>query len=270
MQCFLCGSQNFIKKYSLQRGIISSCQTCGIFVKQTTNQLVEKLYDDRYYDSYPYSNTLGLNNRYYDQKIKKIIGHTNSKPHILDVGCGWGDFLERCTARGLPCFGIDHSPTAISHVRKKKINCDVSDIESFAQKHAGEFDAITSFQTIEHVKNPLLFLKSAQTLLKPGGIILLTTPNNDSPLRYFMRGKWSVYNIESHYIFFSKQTLHQAVEKTGFTTIKIHLDSPRFFSSNYILSRLSAQLPAPIDYLLSKLPLPTDPFGDLIVVAFRP
>lgn len=263
MICFLCNSNNYKKIYSLSGGNIQKCQTCGMVIKKTTSQSMEELYGENYYDSYPYSNTLGLNDRYFTSKINTIIGKTSSKPTILDVGCGWGDFLEQCKKRSLPCFGIDQSPTAIKRLKEKKISAELIGIESFAKKHEKEFDAITSFQTIEHIKNPVLFLKSVQMLLKPGGIVLLTTPNNDSPLRFLMKGKWSVYNTESHITFFNKQTLHQTLEKACFADITVRFDPPRFFSPSYILSRLSYNLPSTIYNLLSKCPLPTDLFGDI-------
>lgn len=258
------------------------CKSCGMYVKQVEEKKDEGLYDAHYFDSYPYSKSFGLMQSYFKQKIEAIKEGTGmNNPRILDVGCGWGDFLSVVKGEGLPYFGIDVSPIAVKKLKEKNINCDVSTIEMYAKTHKNEFDAIVSFQTIEHIKNPILYLNSAYTLLRPGGIILLTTPNNDSPLRYLLRGKWSVYNTDSHYSFFTKQTLRKTIEKTTFNDIKIRIDPPRFFTPRYIFSRLSFDLPSilhPLGRALpsgrrplsSHFPLPTDFLGDLEATAFRP
>lgn len=132
-----------------------------------------------------------------------------------------------------------------------------------------KYDAITMFQVIEHLKNPLPTLQLAKKLLQKNGVILITTPNNDSPLRKILGPKWSVYNESSHYVFFSRKTLRKTLEKAGFTSINVRTDSLRFLSSRYILNRLiqiSARSPLTTIYKLLttfNLPIPTDPFGDL-------
>lgn len=268
MSCFLCGRNNFVTKYTLSQGVIRVCKTCGIFIKIETDQTATKLYNDDYYFDYPYFKSFDLTKKYFQSKIERIKKLTGKiSPYILDVGSGWGDFLEVVKGESLPYLGIDLSPIAIAKCQEKKLNVKKQTLEElFFQKK--QFDAIVSFQTLEHVKNPVFFLKSAYKLLGPKGIILLTTPNNDSPLRFLTRGKWSVYNIESHFVFFTKKTLRLALEKADFTNISIRIDPPRFFSLGYILNRLRI-----LDTrysILDTFPIMTDPFGDLEAIAAKP
>jgi len=275
MTCFLCKKTDFVNKYKLLHSEIFQCTLCGIFIKKILKQPQNKLYDKDYYAQYPYSHTLGLTNRYFRSKIRtlqKLIG--KSRPSVLDIGCGWGDFGIVAKGESLPYFGIDGSPTAIQIAKNKNLFVENTTLKKLILQKK-QFDAIVSFQTLEHVKNPHFFLNSARQLLRPGGIILLTTPNNLTPLRFLMRGKWSVYNTDSHFVFYDTKTLRLILEKNGFTNIEINIDSLRFFTPAYILKRISPKI-LNTKLVLSKverfsilntLPIPTDPFGDLEAIA---
>jgi len=129
-----------------------------------------------------------------------------------------------------------------------------------------KFDAVTMFQVIEHLKNPLPLFQSAKKLLKKNGVILLTTPNNDSPLRKIFASSWSVYNEPSHFIFFNKTTLRKTLQMAGWEDINVINDNPRYLSLSYILNRLNLKS-SNISHLTSNIAIPTDPFGDLEATA---
>ena len=116
-------------------------------------------------------------------------------------------------------------------------------------------------------------LLSAKKLLKKNGILLLTTPNNDSPLRKLFGSRWSVYNDPSHFVFYNEKTLGQILTLAGFNRIEVKPDSWRFLSSKYVFSRLinmhSISSLTTIYKLLTtfSVPIHTDPFGDLEATA---
>ena len=136
-----------------------------------------------------------------------------------------------------------------------------------------EFDCITMFQLIEHLKNPIPMLKVAKKLLKKKGVVLITTPNNDSPLRKIFRTRWSVYNEPSHFVFYNNKSLEQTLNSAEFNNVRVSLDSWRFLTSKYILNRLIQIYPSSIFNLLTSnfqhltFNIPTDPFGDLVTIA---
>lgn len=268
MQCYLCSNTKFSIRFRTEKYEILQCLMCGVYVKKPAKQPQKPLYNNDYYSRYPYSHSLGLTKRYFLEKVRilqKLIG--KSAPSVLDVGCGWGDFGKVATGEGLPYFGIDDSPIAIKKCKLKNLDAEKKTINELISEKK-RFDVIVSFQTIEHVKNPLLMIKSIHALLKKGGIILLTTPNNDSPLRKIFGGEWSVYNTDSHYVFYDAKTLKLLLENAGFNDIKIRLDPPRFFTPSYIFSRMY-QKKSILNPLFSvfSLPIPTDPWGDLEAIA---
>ncbi|OGK22185.1 hypothetical protein A2866_03445 [Candidatus Roizmanbacteria bacterium RIFCSPHIGHO2_01_FULL_39_8] len=284
MRCFLCNKSNFEEKYHLPGKKILCCKNDGVFLAQETKK--EQSYGSSYF-----SNSPNLSSQsYYFSKLATLRLVTRKEfPTILDVGCGWGDFLEVLEKEKNPYLGIDINKEAIDICQKKELNCQQIDIKTLEKEVSKEkntnfltskpnwyrnpnpntlFDAITLFQVIEHLKNPIPVLQSAKKLLKKDGVLLITTPNNNSPLRRLLGAKWSVYNEPSHYVFYDKNTLHKVLGSAGFKKIQVRTDPSRFLSLRYILSRLNIR-GKNILHLTSHVPVPTDPFGDLELLSHR-
>lgn len=257
MNCYLCNKNNFEKKYALKHKNIIRCKNDGLFIAQKTGE------DNTYGKEY-FSNSPNLNNQsYFLKKLKAIKLITKlSKPYILDIGCGWGDFEEVLEQEKIPYLGIDVNKEAIEICKKKGLNCRLQKLNQWNNETIKQFDVITLFQVIEHLQNPLPLLQSAKKLLKPNGIILITTPNNDTPLRKLLGGRWSVYSEPSHFVFYNKKNLQKTLKLAGFGKIQVKADKMRFLSLRYILTRLGFSR-SNILNLTSNIPIMSDPFGDL-------
>lgn len=284
---------------------ILKCKNDGLHLAQQTKK--EKIYGNSYFSNSPNASSQS----YYQSKLETLKLATRKRfPKILDIGCGWGDFLEVLEKEKMPYLGIDINKEAIDICQKKGLNCQQIDIKTLekevkvkkpvwkiGQEVSKEkntnfltsksnwhrnlnpnslFDAITMFQVIEHLKDPFSVLKATKKLLKKNGVLLITTPNNDSPLRKIFGAKWSVYNEPSHHVFYNKKTLQIVLEKTGYKNIQVKNDSLRFLSLRYILSRLNTIYPSSIfnflssnlQRLTSNIPVPTDPLGDIESTAY--
>jgi 2-polyprenyl-3-methyl-5-hydroxy-6-metoxy-1,4-benzoquinol methylase len=116
------------------------------------------------------------------------IRHTNAK-RILDVGCGSGLFLEhlRSSIPGAELYGYDLNAELLSRLAGRGFGVLPSDPSKFTEALAGQppFDAICLLQVLEHVANPVRFLQTFIDLLKPGGLLIVTTPNAAGPIRFF-------------------------------------------------------------------------------------
>lgn len=101
-----------------------------------------------------------------------------SELDILDVGCGGGILTEALAQSGARTTGLDAEYDAIeaakTHAQKSKLSIDYicSPIEDF--EHT-PFDVISCMEMLEHVQNPELVLEHCKRLLKPGGILFLST-----------------------------------------------------------------------------------------------
>lgn len=261
--CYLC-QKSAVPIYLLGNRTIYRCPDDDLFFS-FDKKSGQFCYDQEYYEVSPYSQPQFFNDIYFQNKLNKIKVLTQEgKPNILDVGCGWGNFLEVLKNNNTPYLGIDLASASIKLCQKRNLNVKKESLLELSKSINKKYSAITFFQVLEHLKKPLEYLKAAKKIVKKNGVILLTTPNNDSPFRLMLGANWPVYNTPSHYFFYSKNSLERLLKLAGFSNFIIKIDSLRFFSSDYILQRLFKR-----KLSISKifnLPIPTDPWGDLEII----
>ena len=103
-----------------------------------------------------------------------------SGKRVLDVGCGAGLLCEPLARLGADVTGLDAAPENIAaartHAQGQRLAIDyaVGEVESLG---TARFDLITSMEVIEHVSDVGGFLRGMATLLAPGGLLILSTPN---------------------------------------------------------------------------------------------
>ncbi|MFA6081407.1 MAG: class I SAM-dependent methyltransferase [Patescibacteria group bacterium] len=264
LNCYLCNKKSSLV-YQIKNRLIYQCLNDDLFFSVDKKNALF-IYGQDYYGSSPYTELPIFRDIYFQNKIKKILVLSpKEKLKILDVGCGWGNFLQILNKNHLPYLGIDISQEAIAICQKNTLNCQKADLINLGRNSRQKYSAITFFQVIEHLKNPLDYLRAAKKLLKKNGILLITTPNNNSPLRRLLGSKWPVYNTPSHYFFYSKRSLGRLLKMAGFNKFEIRIDPPRYFSLNYVLQRiLKKRLSV---FKIFDLPIPTDPWGDLEAIA---
>jgi SAM-dependent methyltransferase len=103
---------------------------------------------------------------------------------VLEIGCGLGDFVARAGTLGWIAEGIDLNDSAIATARGRGLPVRRLDLQEAARTHRSCYDAVCSFQVLEHVPNPREFLESSCELLKPGGKLVLGVPNADSFIKH--------------------------------------------------------------------------------------
>jgi 2-polyprenyl-3-methyl-5-hydroxy-6-metoxy-1,4-benzoquinol methylase len=99
--------------------------------------------------------------------------------HVLDVGCGLGFFSQRLVERGAKVTACDIGSTLVELTRRRAgcdgVEADVLRLEDFFCKET--FDIVVSSECIEHTPDPALAIKQMMHVLKPGGMLVLSTPN---------------------------------------------------------------------------------------------
>ncbi len=102
---------------------------------------------------------------------------------VLDVGCGGGLICEPLARLGARVTGLDPAPETIEAARRHAagqglaIDYRAGRVEELVAIDAEAFDAVTCLEVVEHVPDPAAFLKACAALLRPGGLMLLSTLN---------------------------------------------------------------------------------------------
>jgi 2-polyprenyl-6-hydroxyphenyl methylase/3-demethylubiquinone-9 3-methyltransferase len=104
---------------------------------------------------------------------------------VLDVGCGGGILAEALAQNGAQVTGIDMAELSLKvaklHLHESELDVDyqLSTVEAFAENNAAQFDIVTCLEMLEHVPDPASIIQSASRMLKPDGVLILSTLNRN-------------------------------------------------------------------------------------------
>ena len=153
---------------------------------------------------------------------------------LMDVGCGAGSFLDLAKGFCKTTIGIEPTPSFQEALAKKKHEVfpychEVPDVWE------GQVDVAVSFSVIEHLEDPLAFLKDIRRLLRPGGRLLLSTPNRKDWLLEFLPDDYARFFYRTvHTWYFDAEALSKLVLLAGFADPAVsHLH--RYDLSNALL-----------------------------------
>jgi SAM-dependent methyltransferase len=135
---------------------------------------------------------------------------------LLDVGCGHGTFLAAMAKRGWKVMGVDFDPAAIEAARSVHgLDVHVGTVDTIVERGA-TFDVVTASHVIEHVPDPVKFLAQCRQLLRPGGRVVLKTPNAESfGSRRYGRA-WRGLEPPRHLHIFTIAALEACARQAGF------------------------------------------------------
>jgi SAM-dependent methyltransferase len=138
---------------------------------------------------------------------------------ILDVGCGDGRFLDVLRDFGSPDWelvGVDFDPKAVDRCRARGFTAYQKRVEDMAAED-GTFDAVVMLQLIEHVEDPVVLSQRVFSLLRPGGVFVVETPNLAGwDYALFKKRWWGHYHFPRHWNLFSKASLEGMLTRAGF------------------------------------------------------
>lgn len=139
---------------------------------------------------------------------------------LLDVGCGPGLLLEEARRRGYTVAGCDVSAWAVDYARQQGLDARVGLLEDLAYPTAS-FDVALANHTLEHVPDPLPFLREMGRLLKSDGLLVIGVPNFGSLMSSLMRARWHALLPDQHYWHFTPATLDRMLRAAGFAPRRI-------------------------------------------------
>jgi 2-polyprenyl-3-methyl-5-hydroxy-6-metoxy-1,4-benzoquinol methylase len=200
-------------------GKIYKCEFCDfVFLHPKLSEIEqEKYYSEEYRSQYE---TVSVEKRFQDDMIeanrrlfdlKKLV---SSDKKLLEIGSGSGAFLSLSTNYFDSVSGVELDINAKDFLKKKGLNIfsNLEDIEG--QK----FDVIVMFHVLEHLLDPVFFIKNISKYLNENGKLIIEVPNiDDALLKFYDIDEFkNFYFCSAHLSYFSKKTLEDCLVKAGF------------------------------------------------------
>ena len=133
---------------------------------------------------------------------------------LLDVGCGSGGFALAMRDRGWDVRGTEFDPAAARAAETQGIAVDIGELSAIAYP-SDSFDAITARHVLEHVQEPVAFLLECWRILRPGGRLVVVTPNVDSLGHRHFADRWRGLEQPRHLFLYGSVSLRALFRRTG-------------------------------------------------------
>jgi len=137
----------------------------------------------------------------------------------LDVGCSTAAFIAELARAGRAAEGLELSEAAVAQGRARGFTVHRGAAETFTPAH--RYAAVTAFDVLEHLPDPLAFVRQALTWLVPGGLLALTLPDAASPMARLMGRHWFHYAPPDHVHYFTPATIRGLLERAGADAIAV-------------------------------------------------
>lgn len=221
----------------------------------------------------------GMKHEHFRRRLKEFGDRFRPPGRLLDLGCSCGYFLDVALEAGYDAYGVEFSEEAIGaaqpgtreRIRRSNLNDGEGD-------HPREYDVVTAFDIIEHVEDPVEFLRDIEGMLVPGGGVVLSTPDTGHFLRYAMGTRWPMLQPMQHTTLLSKLGLRIALERAGFTDVMVRV-ARKTLTLEYLFDQVRDHNPVlHTGYQVAKRVVPNSlrayplriNIGELLAVAVKP
>lgn len=225
--CPLCGNsdvQPVLRKNNYQ---LARCAACGLLhvnPPPTAAELEAHYQNPAYFEGESdqgyrdYADMRKALQPHFARRLKAIARLGGTSGRLLDFGCAAGYFLETARAGGWEIAGVELARDMAARAAQM---LGISIPEHLEALEGKPFDVITLWEVIEHVPDPVALLAALRARLRPGGLLMLSTPNNGHWQALREPERWEAYRPPSHLIYFDRRTLADALRRAGFEQITI-------------------------------------------------
>lgn len=164
---------------------------------------------------------------------------TRGSGRLLDIGCNEGRGLKIYEENGFEAEGLELNERAAAEARKAGFRVYNEPVDQF--EPAKPYDVCVLSNVLEHSLDPKGMLSHVQRMLRTGGRIWISCPNNKSWLRYLFGRYWINWHVPFHIVHFSKETLKYLLEDSDFAIVRMQNITPSLWVAHSILSCLFAK-----------------------------
>lgn len=247
--CPLCHSSKHEKVYQFRPYAVVCCQSCGLYYLSPRLKETEML---KIYSNGNYFEGKEVGYSCYKAQedalrstFRRLMINLKERNltggSLLEIGCGYGYLLEEARGFFSPRAGTELSQHAVEEARRRSDHVYKGSVDSIPADD--RFDCIIATHIIEHVYQPKEFLERLNKHLKPGGRMVIATPDMGSFWRHLMGSRWPSFKIPEHVLYFDRKSLYNLLQQTGLKKIST-LPYPHAFPLSLIAAKLHIPLPS--------------------------
>ncbi|MDQ1381367.1 MAG: hypothetical protein QOJ71_2086 [Actinomycetota bacterium] len=200
---------------------------CTLFLDEPPEERLAEIYPADYY-SYDTERSLAfrLKERLDRRTLRALCSRVGGDDlRLLDVGGGSGSMasiVRRIEPRVTESVVLDLDDRAAAPAEAAGHRFVASRVEDFDEDDG--FDLILMLNLVEHVSDPVSVLAGVRRLTKPGGLVLVKTPNVESLDAKVLRNRnWGGYHAPRHWVLFTPETFRSVAQRAGFVVDRLTL-----------------------------------------------
>lgn len=221
MECIICKHK---ETRPLYQGILK-CQNCGhVFADLgLSDEELFELYRKNYFFGEEYSDYVAdkkIIQKNFELRFKVLQKFLKaSHRSLFEIGSAYGFFLDLVRNRFAKVQGIDITEDGVRYAREE-LKLDVIKADLLKHELDGQkFDVVCMWDTVEHLRDPHLYIEKISQQMEPGSLLTITTGDIESLNARFKKAKWRLIHPPTHIHYFSKKSLNRMLENYGFEVI---------------------------------------------------
>lgn len=242
--CPICHMDRIKASFKKDGYDLYTCSDCTLLFVWPTSVDLKDIYSDKYFNNDRTDHNFGYVS--YDEDKKSMIDTFNlyldkiekkvSGRNIFDVGAATGYFLDLAKKRGWYTSGVDISEYAANEATKRGHHVFAgNNLDNL--NLTNKFDAVTMWDVLEHLPDPVDYLKQVNRIMNIDSILAVNTVNRKSLWARFWGKRWQMIIPPEHLFFYSPNNLSKLFEQNGFEIVETKVLGKKF-SLSYIFNIL--------------------------------